>query len=281
MTRSDRLITPEMIWKDPPVLMFTAPNPGPKTLEGTHTYVVGTSDCYLIDPGPANRNYGEALAGWLRAHGCRVGSILLTHGHPDHAQGALFLSDLLGTPIRAPANLDRSYLTDRLDTIPLVDGEALPVDGDLLRVFATPGHSADHVAFFLSAARILFSGDTILGRGTSVIAPPEGSMTDYMNTLARLQLLHARLIAPGHGPLIDDPARKIEEYRLHRLEREEQILQALSRTPRTVDDLVVEVYTAIDPSLRVLAAASVQAHLEKLLGEGRAGCLDGRYYLPT
>jgi glyoxylase-like metal-dependent hydrolase (beta-lactamase superfamily II) len=275
----DQLLRPEILWDRPAVVMFTAPNAGPMTLEGTHTFIVGTTDCYVIDPGPVNHPYGRALADWLGSNGRAVQALLLTHGHPDHAPGATFLSHLLAVPIRAPANLNRSYLPDPTETVPFSEDETFAVDGDRLRVIDTPGHSSDHVAFLMEGAGILFSGDTILGTGTSLVAPPDGDMVEYLKTLEALRRLKARLIAPGHGPIVVDPARKIEEYLLHRRRREEQIVEALSRGPRTPADLVAALYADINPSLRTLAAGSVQGQLEKLVVERRVVCLDGRYVL--
>lgn len=249
--------------------MFTAPNPGPKTLSGTHTYIVGRDHAYVVDPGPELADYQKMLARWLRQGSYQVEGILLTHGHPDHAPGAGPLQQLVSAPIwaseRTPAHQVSGVGVNRR----FHDGESFVVDGDVLRVIATPGHTPDHVVFWLEGARILFAGDTILGQGTSVIAPPEGDMHDYLTTLQMLQALHPSLLAPGHGPLVIDPAAKIAEYLAHRRQREEQILDALRGGSASLPEIVQRVYRDIDPRLQELAAASTQAQLAKLLTEGR------------
>src|SRR5579872_2826574 len=182
----------------PETLIWTAPNPGPKTLDGTHAYVVGRDKAYVIDPGPAVPNWTNELAARVKAAALRVEAIVLTHGHPDHAPAATELSQLL----RA--------------------GDALETDGDRLIVIETPGHSPDHLGFWLEGAKVLFSGDTILGRGTSLVAPPEGDMQLYMRTLDTLRRLSPLLIAPGHGPIVRDPLTTIDQYIDHRRARERQ-----------------------------------------------------------
>jgi glyoxylase-like metal-dependent hydrolase (beta-lactamase superfamily II) len=157
--------------------------------------------------------------------------------------------------------------------------QEFPADEGALRVFATPGHSPDHVAFWLDLSGILFSGDTILGRGTSLVAPPEGDMTDYMKTLEHMRTLEPYLIAPGHGPLITDPLAKIDAYIRHRREREEQILAKLAIGPMSVEELVADLYADVDTHLHDLAAGSVAAQLQKLLIEDRVKESAARYEL--
>jgi hydroxyacylglutathione hydrolase len=159
------------------------------------------------------------------------------------------------------------------------DGDSFTLSGEVLRVVATPGHVQDHVAFWLEASRILFSGDAILGQGSTLIAPPDGDMQDYLRSLQRMKELRPRLIAPGHGPVVCDPTAKIEEYVRHRREREEQILRALDRGPAGVDELVRRVYVDVDPRLHRLARGSVEAQLAKLLSEGRVAEAGGRFLL--
>jgi glyoxylase-like metal-dependent hydrolase (beta-lactamase superfamily II) len=262
-------LSPEVLTGGPRVVMFTAPNPGPKTLSGTHAFVIGNERAYVVDPGPANPSYQRSLATWLSGAVRRVDGVLLTHGHPDHAPGAALLAALTGAhvwasermtePRQAGAGVDRLYSPD----------ESFVVDGDELRIVLSPGHSPDHVAFWMPGARILFAGDTILGQGTTLIAPPEGDMVQYMETLERFRALNARVIAPGHGPVIHDPDAKIEEYIEHRRQREAQIVAALEDGPTRIPDLVARIYRDVDPSLHGLAAESVNAQLEKLVREGR------------
>jgi glyoxylase-like metal-dependent hydrolase (beta-lactamase superfamily II) len=260
--------------------MFTAPNPGPKTLDGTHTFVVGQDQAYIIDPGPYLPSYQDFLARWLRENERRPHGILLTHGHPDHAPGATHLKRLLGVPIWSSAEMADAQAQDLSVDQRFTDEIPFDVDGDRLLVFASPGHAADHVAFWLEKARILFSGDTILGQGSTLIAPPEGDMTAYMATLEALQRLGPRLIAPGHGPVVTDPQRKIEEYIQHRREREAQLLRELSHGPAGEEELVARVYTDVDPTVRSLARWSVQAQLAKLVAERKVIRSDDLYRLP-
>jgi glyoxylase-like metal-dependent hydrolase (beta-lactamase superfamily II) len=250
-----------------PVVMFTAPNPGPKTLDGTNTFVVGRDQAYIIDPGPNLESYQDFLAQWLQENERRPLAVLLTHGHPDHASGAAHLKNLLTIPLWSSAAMADEQARRLSVDNSLEDGRSFVVDGDTLRVIASPGHAADHVAFWLEEPRILFSGDTLLGQGSTLIAPPEGDMSAYMDTLEAMQRLRPRLIAPGHGPIVTDPELKIEEYIRHRREREEQLLQILARGPAGEEELVYRVYVDVDPALRSLARGSVQAQLAKLVAE--------------
>jgi glyoxylase-like metal-dependent hydrolase (beta-lactamase superfamily II) len=258
--------------------MWTAPNPGPKTLDGTHTYFVGQRQAYVIDPGPEIGRYLDSIATWIVRQGADVAAILLTHAHPDHAPGAVRLKDRLGAPIlgsgvMASETLQSSQVDDTLTASDLI------LDGDVLSVVPTPGHSADHLGFFLRSARIFFSGDLILGQGTTVIAPPEGNMVDYMRSLDVVQKLDPVLIAPGHGPLIRNPTAKIEEYIAHRQKRERQVIEALGHSPGSAADLVERIYTDTPSHLHELARLSVLAQLEKLVQEGRVSIEDGAYRL--
>ncbi|MGH2442081.1 MAG: MBL fold metallo-hydrolase [Chloroflexota bacterium] len=270
----------EQIYQQPPVVSFTAPNAGPKTLSGTRTYVVGKEQAYILDPGPADDAYQQFIAEWIGAHKISVRGILLSHGHPDHAPGSSLLSRELNVPIWGSRQLDTSYFATRPEIRQYESDPRFVVDGDVLRVIPTPGHSGDHVAFFLENARILFAGDTILGQGSSLVAPPEGNMAEYMRTLDRLDALRANLIAPGHGPLIHDAHAKIEEYTRHRSTRESQLLQILGRGPATIACLVTEMYAGVNPELRKLASGSVAAQLEKLETEGRVS-RQGEVYRPV
>lgn len=268
----------ERLLDEPPVHMFTAPNAGPMTLEGTHTYVIGSDDAYVVDPGPDIEPYIATLARWIQAQPTRVRAVVLTHGHPDHAPGAARLAQLLSVPVRGSPDLDVTAL-DGARFSALRPDERLAVGTDRLRVLAAPGHTRDHLAFWLEDARILFTGDAVLGHGTSLVAPPEGNMGQYMRTLERMRRLGARVIAPGHGPLVSDPASKLDEYIHHRRRREQQVLAALSAGPRTVNDLVSAIYADTHPSLHDLARGSVLAQLEKLEEEGEVTRVRGRYRL--
>jgi glyoxylase-like metal-dependent hydrolase (beta-lactamase superfamily II) len=239
------------------VVRVLAPNPGVRELEGTNTYVVGEASALVIDPGPQDEGH---LAEVLETAG-RIGAILLTHDHPDHALGAQELASTTGAPIRAarpPTGRDR-----------LRDGEVVESGGAELRVVATPGHSPDSVSFWSEGTRALFTGDTVLGRGTSVIDPPEGDLITYLRSLRRMRDLDPRTIYPGHGPVVLRGAAKLDEYLEHRAMREQQVLDALSGGGRTIPELVATIYVDYPVEVHELAARSVLAHLLKLDAEGR------------
>jgi glyoxylase-like metal-dependent hydrolase (beta-lactamase superfamily II) len=239
------------------IVRVLAPNPGIRELEGTNTYVVGDAPAIVIDPGPADDGHLREVE---RTAG-RVGLIALTHDHPDHAPGAEGLAAATGAPIRA---LRPPFGGERLR-----DGERVESNGAALEVIATPGHSPDHVAFWLPRERALFTGDTVLGRGTSVIDPPEGDLVAYLRSLRRMRDLVPATIYPGHGPVVLRGADKLEEYLEHRAMRERQILQSLEDGARSIDELVEVVYAGYPREMLELAGRSVVAHLLKLDVEGR------------
>jgi glyoxylase-like metal-dependent hydrolase (beta-lactamase superfamily II) len=240
-----------------PILRVLAPNPGVYELEGTNTWVVGPAPAIVIDPGPDVPSHLEEVA---RTAG-RVGAIVLTHDHPDHAPGAMPLAEMTRAPIHAARPPEAGT--------PIRDGQVVSSGGASLRAVATPGHSSDHLAWWLEDERALFTGDAVLGRGTSVIDPPEGDLAAYLRSLRKMRDLGPRTIHPGHGPVVLRGVEKLEEYLAHRQERERQIVEALATGPRSVDELVATIYAAYPADVRPLAARSVVAHLLKLAGEGR------------
>jgi glyoxylase-like metal-dependent hydrolase (beta-lactamase superfamily II) len=234
--------------------------------------VIGTDPAYVVDPGPHIPEYLDSVSRWAEATGRRAAGILLTHGHPDHTLGAERLSRDLGAQVWAAASDGYPLRQVPLHTT-YSEHQRFPLRApDELAVIPTPGHTPDSVALWLERPRILFSGDTILGRGTALVAPPEGDMVGYMRSLDAISALSPRLIAPGHGPHIRDPAMTVAEYVRHRRRREEQILRALLDRPGSVADLVARIYTDVDRSLWPLATGSVLAHLDKLATEGRVRC---------
>lgn len=241
-----------------------APNPGPMTLDGTNTYVLAEPDAssvVVVDPGPDDPAHLDRVVSTAEAQGRSVAMILLTHRHLDHSGGARALAGRVVAPIRAA---DRSLC---LDAEPLVAGEIV-IAGVQLAVVPTPGHTADSVCFVLLEDGALLTGDTVLGRGTTVVAHPDGRLDDYLATLARLaglvtaEALHRLL--PGHGPVRADPGALIAEYRAHRVERLEQVRSATAAGATTPADVVRVVYADVDPSLWPAAEQSVRAQLDYL-----------------
>jgi glyoxylase-like metal-dependent hydrolase (beta-lactamase superfamily II) len=241
----------------PRIVRVLAPNADVYTLDGTNTWVIGENPSIVIDPGPEIEAHLDEVA----ATAGRVASVLVTHDHPDHAPGAAAFAARVGAQMRA----FRLQGADRLR-----DGEVVGADGVSLTAVHTPGHTGDHMVFFEPAVGALFSGDAVVGRGTTFIDPPEGDLIQYLRSLERMQRLGARTIYPGHGPLVFDAAAKLEEYVRHRADREIQVLAALAAGNATIGSMVEEIYAAYPSDVRPLAARSVLAHLLKLEGEGRA-----------
>ncbi|GAA0375105.1 MBL fold metallo-hydrolase [Acrocarpospora corrugata] len=237
-----------------------APNASPMTLDGTNTWVIGQGETVLVvDPGPDDEGHLRRVADLLGER--RVATILLTHGHPDHSGGAARFAELTRAPVRA---LDQRH---RLGAEGLGDGDVITL-GDLeLRVIGTPGHSHDSLCFWLPADGALLTGDTILGRGTTVIAP-DGDLADYLRSLDRLraaaELADARTLLPGHGPMLPDPIGVLDEYLTHRRRRLDQISEAIRAGAKDVPEIVAMVYTDVDRSLWPAAEMSVAAQLNYL-----------------
>jgi glyoxylase-like metal-dependent hydrolase (beta-lactamase superfamily II) len=239
------------------IVRVLAPNPGVRELEGTNTYVVGEAPAVVIDPGPDDEGHLREVE---RTAG-RVGAIALTHDHPDHAPGAVPLAASTGAPILAvrPSGGGRR----------LRDGERVESGGALLQAIGTPGHSPDSVSFWSAEAGALFTGDTVLGRGTSVIDPPEGELVAYLRSLRRMRELGPVTIYPGHGPVVVRAIAKLDEYLEHRAMRERQVLDSLAEGSRSIEELVAAIYADYPVEVHALAARSVLAHLNKLDAEGR------------
>jgi glyoxylase-like metal-dependent hydrolase (beta-lactamase superfamily II) len=236
-----------------------APNPGPFTLEGTNTWIVGTEPTIVVDPGPDDDEHLEEV----RRSAGSVGSIVLTHHHPDHAPGAARLAALTGARVRA---FDPGPGEERLR-----DGDILHAGGAALLVVHTPGHTPDHVVLFDPEASTMFTGDAVLGRGTSVIDPPEGDLAEYLDSLRRMRSLAPRVLCPGHGPVVWAGTSKLDEYLEHRAERERQVVEALERAPGplSAEELVPSIYAGYPAEIRPAAARSVLAHLLALERAGR------------
>ena len=227
--------------RDPPgVVRVRAANPSPMTLDGTNTYVTRG---WVVDPGPADPDHLEAV---LAAAGGEVDGIVLTHAHSDHAEGAEPLAERTGAPVVRPGEGD----------------EVGP-----FQALATPGHSPDHVSLVMGS--VCFTGDTVLGTGSVFIAPGEGSLSAYLDSLRRLRDLDLEVLCPGHGPYVWDPRAKLDEYIAHRLDRERRLLEALADGLRGTDELLDRAWSDAPAELRPAAALTLEAHLEKLAEEGR------------
>jgi glyoxylase-like metal-dependent hydrolase (beta-lactamase superfamily II) len=239
------------------IVRVLAPNPSVYTLEGTNSWVVGEDPAAVIDPGPDIPEHLDELA---RTAG-RVGAVLVTHDHEDHAPGAAAFAERVGAPLHGFRLLGAQHLRD---------GQRIDVGTVGIVAVATPGHSSDHVVFFVPTERALFTGDAVVGRGTSLIDPPDGDLAQYLRSLRRMEELGATTIYPGHGPVVLDAGAKLREYVEHREERERQVLATLADGPTTIDHMVATIYAGYPEEVRPLAARSVLAHLLKLESEGRA-----------
>jgi glyoxylase-like metal-dependent hydrolase (beta-lactamase superfamily II) len=254
----------------PDVLRIVAPNPGPMTLEGTNTYVVGSEPAWVIDPGPDDESHLAAIRATGEERG-GIAGVLLTHGHSDHTAGAV----ALGAPI-VWGEAGRSDEVAELSALaageplapPAAARAAQEAEVGPFAAIATPGHAVDHFAFVRNG--VCFCGDVVLGEGSSIVAPSGGggSLADYMASLERLSRVDVDLLAPGHGPWITDPAAKIASYREHRLERERRLVAALEAGERSRERLLATVWDDVPEVLRPAAAIAMEAHLEKLAAEG-------------
>lgn len=246
--------------------LVRAGNPSPMTLDGTNTWVViepGASRAVVVDPGPDDRGHLQAIVDAARNAGAaQVALIVLTHGHPDHAQGAKAFAEMTGAAVRAfaPALCAGGQ--------PLTDGELLEVEGLRLEVVATPGHTADSACLLVTDDQALLTGDTLLGRGSTVVAHPDGRLGDYLDTLGRLhQLVDAgrvRVVLPGHGPVRDDPAALLDGYLAHRLERLDAVRAAVAAGAGDVEAILDTVYAEVEVNLAKAARWSVLAQLDYL-----------------
>jgi len=238
-----------------------APNSGAMTLEGTNTWVLkepGSERCVVVDPGPLDEQHLQRVLEVVGLAGARVALTLLTHGHADHAEPAARFGELTGAPVRA--------LGPGHDG--LGDGDRLTVDGLDLVVVATPGHTGDSLSFLLAAENVLLTGDTILGRGTAVVAWPDGELAAYLRSLERIEAMtgsrEVTQILPGHGPVVADAAVVVRYYLEHRAERLAQVRDAVGRRGADVDRVLETVYADVPAELWPVARLSVRAQLDYL-----------------
>jgi glyoxylase-like metal-dependent hydrolase (beta-lactamase superfamily II) len=235
------------------VSRVVAPNPGPYTGPGTNTWIVGAGPVVVvIDPGPDDDAHLDALN--RRLSGKTVGVVLVTHGHPDHLPLAERFARQFHASVRRHPGLR--------------DGDIVRAGTLNLTTLYTPGHSADHLCFVIEEDHAIFTGDLILGQGSSMVTYPEGDIAAYLRSLDRLAALQPRLLFPGHWDPVTEAMAKVEEYRSHRLDREAQILAEVRRGDGTAPVLTRRVYGDLDDKLMVAAEMTLRAHLSKLVHDG-------------
>ena len=262
---------------DARVTRIVAGNPGMMTGPGTNTYLVGDDALTVVDPGPPLDAHVQAI---LAAGGDRIRRVVCTHTHRDHSPAAQALreatgAEVIGLPAPPGTAQDAAFKPDRMPA----DGERFVLGGTTLRALHTPGHASNHVCYLLEETGMLFTGDHVMQGSTVVINPPDGDMAIYLRSLGRVVECGARVLAPGHGYLIGEPARAIDRLVSHRLAREAKVVAALSDGPATLDALVPRVYDDTPQNRWTVAARSLLAHLLKLEQEGRVTEADGRYAL--
>lgn len=243
----------------PAVVVVVAANPGPLTLDGTRTYIIGRGRAAVLDPGPDDRAHLDRVTAALA--GREVTAVCLTHAHADHAAGAPAVARRWAAPLRASvATLARLGV----EGAPLAEGDEVPVDDGALVAIATPGHSGDHLCYWAPGPRDLYTGDLVLGEGSSMVAHPDGSVSAYLDSLERLAALSPARLLPGHGPPVADAVERLRAYAAHRMERSEQVRQALVDGARSVDALRAAVYGELPEGVRRAADLSLLAHLAHL-----------------
>jgi len=261
----------------PLVQRMVAPNGSPYTFTGTCTYIVGTDTVAIIDPGPSDEAHLSAI---LRSvEGRNVDHIVITHTHRDHSPGARPLQKATGAKIvgcaaHIPADnpqqgrLDASHDLDYAPDAEMGDGDILHGQGFSLQAIATPGHASNHLAFALLEENTLFSGDHVMAWSTSIVAPPDGSMQDYMRSLDKLLSREDKHYWPGHGGAVEEPQSYVSALAGHRRDREAAILARISAGDRDIPAMVLNIYRGLDPKLHGAAALSVLAHLEDMAERG-------------
>jgi glyoxylase-like metal-dependent hydrolase (beta-lactamase superfamily II) len=264
----------------PGVRRVLCDNPSPFTFKGTVSYIVGRGRVAIIDPGPDDAAHSKALLDAVR--GETVTHIFVTHTHRDHSPGVPAIKAATGALVLAEGphrasralhvgegpRLDASNDTDFRPDRALADGEVVEGDGWTLEAVATPGHTANHMGYAFREANVLFSGDHVMAWSTPVVAPPDGSMGDYMASLNKLSRRSEPLYFPGHGPAVSNAQRFVAAYILHRKAREAAIVNRLRKSDADIPTLVSSIYSGLDPRLTKAAGMSVLAHLEDLVARG-------------
>jgi glyoxylase-like metal-dependent hydrolase (beta-lactamase superfamily II) len=264
----------------PQVRALCAGNASPFTFKGTVSYIVGRGNVAIIDPGPDDERHIEALLGAVR--GETVTHILLTHTHRDHSPAAAAVKAATGAPTygEGPHRASRPLHIGEINPLdaagdmdfrpdhPLRDGDTVAGSGWTLEAITTPGHCANHMVYALKETNSLFSGDHVMGWSTSIVAPPDGAMSDYMASLYKLAARSETLYFPGHGNVIRNAPNFVQSYIRHRLGREESILHRLGKGAADIPTLVRAIYIGLDPRLVGAAGLSVLAHLEDMVARG-------------
>ena len=258
---------------EPGIARVLAHNPSAFTYYGTQTYLAGTNELAVIDPGPDLPEHLDALEKAIA--GRKVAAIMCTHTHRDHSPAARPLAQRTGAPVigcaplaletvgpRADASFDGDYGPDRI----LSDRESIEIVGESITAVTTPGHTSNHLCFAFRGA--LFSGDHVMGWSTTVVVPPDGDMAEYMNSLDKLRRRDDRIYYPAHGPPVENPQQYVRHLVGHRMQREKQILKLVSERPRPIPDIVANAYPGLDPRLVIAAGGSVLAHLLDLERRG-------------
>lgn len=280
----------------PGVRRLTASNTGPLTFRGTNTYIIGFSEFLVLDPGPADAPHIEAIR--KAASGGKIRKIAATHTHIDHTEAVHPLKEETGAELlgEGPHRLSRPLLADESNPLDaagdkqfnpdraLQSGDIVEIDGLELEAVETPGHCANHLVFALRGTDILFSGDHVMSWSTSIVAPPDGAMSDYMASLELMLGRAERRYLPGHGGIAEDGRALSKALRTHRIMRETAILNEIERGTKTIRQMVEVIYRTTPKSLHGAAALSVLAHIEDLLERGRITSggparLDGEYRL--
>ena len=259
------------------ITKITAPNGGVFTGQGTNTYLIGQEDITLVDPGPNIKEHIQAI---LKRGAGKIKRILVTHTHTDHSPAALPISKKLNIPMfgrlidRESEWEDETFIPDTV----LNHGDLIATKEYSLETIHTPGHASNHLCFYLEKHKCLLTGDHIMDGSTVVIAPPDGNMTEYINSLKLLEDYDIDYFAPGHGNYMEEPSKTIQSIIRHRLSRESKVLRCVNKNKNSnLDELLPLVYDDVPEMLHPIARMSLLAHLIKLQDEEKIKSAENRY----